>query len=90
MGIEDVRKYLCYELHCMNDDDDDGHLFRILPLMGTGNFLIDTSTSEAQGLAMPVYYKPLCMMSVTVFWVATLCGLAGGYQQSGGTYCHHL
>jgi hypothetical protein len=29
-------------------------------------------------------------MSMLVFWVATPCGLVGGYQRFGGTYCLYL
>jgi hypothetical protein len=26
---------------------------------------------------------------INVFWVVTPCGLVGGYQRFGGTYCLH-
>jgi hypothetical protein len=29
-------------------------------------------------------------MSLLVFWVVIPCGLVGGYQRFGGTYCYHL
>jgi hypothetical protein len=31
----------------------------------------------------------LLYMSVAIFWVMTPCGLVGGYQRFGRTYCFH-
>jgi hypothetical protein len=33
---------------------------------------------------------PVVKMSMSVFWVVTLCGLVSRYQRFGGTYCLHF
>jgi hypothetical protein len=37
----------------------------------------------------PVFKHPLSM-SMSVFWVATPCGLVDRHRRLGGTYCFHL
>jgi hypothetical protein len=32
--------------------------------------------------------KSIINLSVVVFWVLTLCSLAGGYKCYGGIFCH--
>jgi hypothetical protein len=47
-------------------------------------------TGKARNPCLDVAQSASEHQSMLVFWVVTPCGLGGGYQRFGGTYCLHL